>query len=90
MQKLCDVLTTDKDTEQKNWLGKYKNHATKVWETILTSSCIMRTMCIWSQYRESNYSQTERALRDPRAAQNGVAPPEVTAGAPAVQKCGSD
>ena len=34
-RKLRDILTSDKDTSQKNWLGQYKNQATKEWETIL-------------------------------------------------------
>ena len=34
-KQLRDVLTTDKDTAQKNWLGQYKNQATKDWEAIL-------------------------------------------------------
>ncbi|EKX48376.1 hypothetical protein GUITHDRAFT_136881 [Guillardia theta CCMP2712] len=35
-RKLRDILTSDKDTSQKNWLGQYKNQATKEWETILS------------------------------------------------------
>jgi hypothetical protein len=34
-KKLRDILTSDKDTAQKNWLGQYKNQATKEWEAIL-------------------------------------------------------
>lgn len=34
-KKIRDVLTTDKDTAQKNWLGQYKTQATKDWEAIL-------------------------------------------------------
>eukprot|EP00960_Hanusia_phi_P006450 184722-Hanusia_phi.AAC.4 len=34
-RKLRDLLTSDKDTSQKNWLGQYKNQATKEWEGIL-------------------------------------------------------
>jgi len=35
-KKLRDILTSEKDTAQKNWLGQYKNQATKEWEAILT------------------------------------------------------
>ena len=31
-KKIRDVLTTDKDTAAKNWLGQYKSQATKDWE----------------------------------------------------------
>eukprot|EP00281_Chroomonas_sp_CCMP1168_P027564 CAMPEP_0206243400 /NCGR_PEP_ID=MMETSP0047_2-20121206/17587_1 /ASSEMBLY_ACC=CAM_ASM_000192 /TAXON_ID=195065 /ORGANISM="Chroomonas mesostigmatica_cf, Strain CCMP1168" /LENGTH=268 /DNA_ID=CAMNT_0053668517 /DNA_START=25 /DNA_END=828 /DNA_ORIENTATION=+ len=34
-KKIRDVLTSDKDTAQKNWLGQYKSQATKDWEAIL-------------------------------------------------------
>lgn len=34
-KKLRDILTSEKDTAQKNWLGQYKNQATKEWEAIL-------------------------------------------------------
>ncbi len=34
-KKIRDVLTSDKDTAQKNWLGQYKSQATKDWENIL-------------------------------------------------------
>ena len=31
-KKIRDVLTSDKDTAAKNWLGQYKSQATKDWE----------------------------------------------------------
>ena len=34
-KSLRDILTSEKDTAQKNWLGQYKNQATKEWEAIL-------------------------------------------------------
>eukprot|EP00961_Rhodomonas_salina_P199858 2695258-Rhodomonas_salina.2 len=34
-KKIRDVMTSEKDTAQKNWLGQYKNQATKDWEAIL-------------------------------------------------------
>ncbi|KAJ1485857.1 hypothetical protein T484DRAFT_2391319 [Baffinella frigidus] len=35
VKKIRDVLTSEKDTAQKNWLGQYKSQATKDWQAIL-------------------------------------------------------
>ena len=37
-KKIRDVLTSDKDTAAKNWLGQYKSQATKDWEVPTTFS----------------------------------------------------
>jgi hypothetical protein len=35
VRKIRDVLTSEKDTAQKNWFGQYKSQATKDWQAIL-------------------------------------------------------
>jgi len=49
-KKLRDLLTSEKETAQKNWLGQYKNQATKEWEAIL------------AMYTKDNVHQAEAAM----------------------------